>query len=84
MKHIKKSVIYLSLIGFMSINFIASYSSSSSEDGSLSLDNLKALQASATEMTCDQTNETLCTITITKPDGTVIEGRSKGYLVQSN
>ena len=70
------------LFGFMSMNFILGYSSGFNET-SLSLKNLRALQASAGEVYCDQSDETTCTIEVEDENGTIYTGISKGKVVGS-
>jgi len=60
------------MIGVMTIVTSFTYSDDSSN---VKLTNLSALQSSAGEMWCDQTNAVVCTITV----GDAI-GKSTGYL----
>ncbi len=83
MKSIKKVMVGMLLFGFMTMNFILGYFSNPS-DNSISLQNLKALQASATEAWCDQTNEQECTITVHGENGGIFTGTSKGLYRISN
>ncbi|MDD2595863.1 MAG: NVEALA domain-containing protein [Bacteroidales bacterium] len=66
------------VVGVMTIaSFLLANNSNQKKSNDLVMLNIEALNASAGgEMTCDQTNEKLCTIEINE-----VIGRSRGFLI---
>ena len=80
-KDVKKIIGYFFVIAFIALNIVLN-SISQGNNKSLSLKNLNALQATAGETTCDQSNPSSCTIEVDTGSGTVT-GRSTGWIVGS-
>ena len=68
MKNLKRISGSLLIVGMMIGSFMMGNTPQSVND-SLTLQNLKALQASAGELSCNQTNEKLCVIQVYPPGG---------------
>jgi len=83
-KNVKKGLVGVFLACFAISNLVFSYSSNEDKQSSLSLRNLEALAFGSTEMTCDQSNDAVCTITNTFPDGSSQTGKSTGVLKSSS
>ncbi len=74
MKKIWLIISIVCLLGLLTLNFNIHHHNPINRD--LSLENIKALQAAAGELYCDQENDVVCTII----HGDAV-GKSKGYLV---